>query len=426
MELLTTKKQSKIMAKSVLNNQLSVVNWGNGKAYFLKGTQYIRYDIAADKADAGYPLPIKNNWPGLDAFADVFLDAAVEWGNGKAYFFKGNQYIRYDIAADKADAGYPLPIKNNWPGLDAFADGVDAAVNWGNGKAYLFKGNQYIRYDIAVDKADAIYPLPIKNNWPGLDAFADGVDAAVNWGNGKAYLFKGNQYIRYNVAAGKADVGYPLPIKNYWPGLDAFADGVDAAVNWGNGKAYLFKGNQYIRYDIAADKADVGYPLPIKNYWSGLDAFADVFLDAAVEWGNGKVYLFKGNQYIRYDIAADKADAGYPLLIKNNWSGLDAFADGVDAAVNWGNGKIYLFKGNQYIRYDIFADKADAGYPLPIKNNWSGLDAFADGVDAAVNWGNGKAYFFKGDQYIRYDIAADKADAGYPLPIIGNWPGLTF
>jgi hypothetical protein len=260
-----------MVAKSVLNNQLSVVNWGNGKAYFLKGNQYIRYNIAADKADAGYPLPIKNYWPGLDAFADVFLDAAVEWGNGKAFLFKGNQYIRYDIASGKADAGYPLPIKDHWPGLEAFADGVDAAVNWGNGKAFLFKGNQYIRYDIASGKADAGYPLPIKDHWPGLEAFADVfLDAAVEWGNGKVFLFKGNQYIRYDIVADKADAGYPKPIKNYWPGLEAFADGVDAAVNWGNGKVFLFKGNQYIRYDIAADKADAGYPKPIKDYWPGL------------------------------------------------------------------------------------------------------------------------------------------------------------
>jgi hypothetical protein len=43
-----------------------------------------------------------------------------------------------------------------------------------------------------------------------------------------------------------------------------------------------------------------------------------------------------------------------------------------------------------------------------------------------VNWGDGKAYFFLGDgRYIRYDIAADRADPGYPKKIDGaNWPGL--
>ena len=157
-----------MVAESVQNNRLSVVNWGNGKAYFFKGNQYIRYDIAANKADAGYPLPIKNNWPGLEAFADG-IDAAVNWDNGKAYLFKGNQYIRFDIAADRADPGYPYTINNRtWPGLDAFFGGIDAAVNWRNGKVYLFKGNQYIRFDIAADRADPGYPKPIIDNWPGL------------------------------------------------------------------------------------------------------------------------------------------------------------------------------------------------------------------------------------------------------------------
>ena len=44
-------------------------------------------------------------------------DAAVVWPNGKAYFFQGLFYSRYDIKADRVDAGYPRPILNNWPGI---------------------------------------------------------------------------------------------------------------------------------------------------------------------------------------------------------------------------------------------------------------------------------------------------------------------
>ena len=43
---------------------------------------------------------------------------------GKAYFIKGSQYLRYDIAADKVDAGYPKPIAGNWPGF--WPGGLDA------------------------------------------------------------------------------------------------------------------------------------------------------------------------------------------------------------------------------------------------------------------------------------------------------------
>ena len=106
------------------------------------------------------------------AFGEPFrtaktIDAVVEWGNGKAYFFKGSQYSRFDIKADRVDSGYPKPINSEtWPGVP-WTDGIDAAVNWGNGKAYLFKGSQYIRYDMKADRVDPDYPKPI-NLWPGI------------------------------------------------------------------------------------------------------------------------------------------------------------------------------------------------------------------------------------------------------------------
>jgi hypothetical protein len=63
---------------------------------------------------------------------------------------------------------------------------------------------------------------------------------------------------------------------------------------------------------------------------------------------------------------------------------------------------------------------------LPIAGNWPGLGeaGFGGRVDAIINWGNGKAYVFSYDKYLRYDILADRTDPGYPLPIAGNWPGL--
>ncbi len=43
-----------------------VVNRENGKAYFFKGSQHIRYGVKVDRADPGYPKPIDNStWPGV-------------------------------------------------------------------------------------------------------------------------------------------------------------------------------------------------------------------------------------------------------------------------------------------------------------------------------------------------------------------------
>ncbi len=86
----------------------------NGKAYFFKGAEYFRYDLAQDGADAGYPQPICHGWKGL---WPTSVDGAFLGSDGAAYFFKGSEYIRYDLEQDCAEAGYPRPIEETWPGV---------------------------------------------------------------------------------------------------------------------------------------------------------------------------------------------------------------------------------------------------------------------------------------------------------------------
>ena len=102
----------------------------------------------------------------------------------RAYFFSGDSYVRYDVAADAVDAGYPKPISGNWTGL--WADGIDAVVVLPtNGKAYFFRGAESLRYDLDADRADDGYPRPIDGSWPGLSG---PVDAAIAWNTGKVYF----------------------------------------------------------------------------------------------------------------------------------------------------------------------------------------------------------------------------------------------
>jgi len=213
-------------------------------------------------------------WSGIQAAVDGQGPFA-----GKAYFFKGGQYLRYDWGDDLADPNYPAPIVGNWRGLPAsFTTNLDCALNGQGpfaGKLYLFKGNQYVRYDWATDRADPGYPKPIAGNWPGLPAsFTNSISAAVSGMAGfagKAYFFKGGEYVRYDWATDKADLGYPKPITGNWRGLSAgFTSNLDCALNGQGpfaGKLYFFKGGQYARYDWATDKADTGYPLPIEFNW---------------------------------------------------------------------------------------------------------------------------------------------------------------
>jgi hypothetical protein len=203
-------------------------------AFFLRGDSCVRYDLDADHADEAYPVPTIQAWSGLDGtgFEDG-IDAALDLGTGKVYLFKGDAYLRLDEASQSVD-GEVRPIAENWPGLAeaGFADALDAAVNYGTGNAYFFKGDSYLRYDIAADTApDGVRPTA--DNWPGLAdvGFADGLDAVVNPGNGGVYFFKADAYVRYDVAADRADDGYPLPVAGNWPGLEevGFAASLDAA-----------------------------------------------------------------------------------------------------------------------------------------------------------------------------------------------------
>ncbi len=199
--------------------------------------------------------------------------------------------------------------------------------------------------------------------------------------DGKVYFFKGNRYIRWNLKTGEKDSGYPKLISEHW--CPFMADGIDAAVNWSKGHSgvtYFFKGNQYIRWNLETNEMDDDYPKAISAAWES-QSFMDGGIDAAVNWINNKVYLFKGNQYIRWDVERTEVDSGYPKLISANWAPF--MANGIDAAINWGNGKAYFFKGDEYIRWTIGVGMDD-GYPKPIEPNWHSF--IGNGVDAALLW----------------------------------------
>ncbi len=210
------------------------------------------------------------------------VDAAINGQGqyaGKAYFFKEDQYARYDWNSEQVEDGYPAKIALwNFPG--DFARGVDAAINGQGqyaGKAYFFKGSQYLRYDWAADKVDDGYPQPI-NAWNFGGDFNSSIDAAINGEAsyaGKSFFFQGNQYVRYDWATDAVDAGYPKPISE-WAFPEGFNSGIDAALEGAEqhqGKAYFFQGNRYIRFDWVADAVET-VPSPVLSNWRGLAALS--------------------------------------------------------------------------------------------------------------------------------------------------------
>jgi hypothetical protein len=199
-----------------------------------------------------------------------------------------------------------------------------------------------------------------------------------------------------------------------------------------NGKIYFFKGNDYIRLSKAVDcvmlnnKAAMCRHTPLHLGWG---PFMNRIDAAVVRGDNGKLYLFSGTHYIRYTDVESGPDPEYPRRIAGNWKRLPPrFQDGIDAAL-WRdrNNRLYFFKGSEYVRFAVDPnDGVDDGYPKSIASSWPGLPAaFNNGIDAALmRQSNGKIYFLKGNQYARFSDAGAGLALDYIRPIAGNWPGL--
>ncbi|MFE5197960.1 M35 family metallo-endopeptidase [Streptomyces sp. NPDC056601] len=200
--------------------------------------------------------------------AETVITAPIRWNNGKAYVFVAGQYFRVDLALDKVDHG-PDSIASGWTGV--FPDRVDASVVWPDGKdAYFFRGSQYVRFNVAQDQVAPGYPLEIGPYWQGL--FPAGIDACLVWPGGqRVYFFRGSEYSRFDVddshpLGGKVPTGYPRQISEGWPGI--WTANLTGAVTWTDGNVYFFRGPEYMTYRISDDT--VAGPWPISVKWSGL------------------------------------------------------------------------------------------------------------------------------------------------------------
>jgi hypothetical protein len=197
-----------------------------------------------------------------------------------------------------------------------------------------------------------------------------------------------------------------------------------------NKKVYFFSGSRYWRYDLGKDYGEAGYPLGLDlwhltgDFASGIDATIDGQGDFT-----GKSYFFRGDKYVRYDWKTDKIDRG-PNSLATGWGLPEPFASGVDVAFNGMGpfkGKAYFFKDDQCARVDW----KTLGVDQEIKpiSAWGLGDGFTSGLTACCTdassipvIGSDKAFFFKGDRYVRYDWTNDRADSGYPLPTSAGWP----
>ena len=223
------------------------------------------------------------------------------------------------------------------------------------------------------------------------DKYYDGFDAIVNNSkNGRIYAFLGDSYIRFSNLSNGMDAGYPKPIAGHWKNLPSeFEEGIDAAL-WReeNQRIYLFKGDQYVRIDPDNFTMDVTYPKPIAGHWKNLPSEFEEGIDAALgHKDNNSVYLFKGDKYVRFSNGSTTMDAGYPKSIAGNWKDIPgSFEDGI-SSIFWrdSNDKIYMIRnsrwGGKYVRMTPDNFTVEASY---VGGKYLGLEK----NDAEALWRN--------------------------------------
>ncbi|WP_293116023.1 hemopexin repeat-containing protein [Moorena sp. SIO4G3] len=167
---------------------------------------------------------------------DNRIDAAYVI-EGKTYLFREDQYVRYSHGYDGlVDHGYPKQTREmtGW-------DSIDAAFHF-KGKSYFISGNQYTSSD----------NLKVKKQLSELWSTVSKIDYAFTKDN-QLYLISGDQYIRYSGASlAQPDSGYPKPISQGLeegiPDEHGITAGFTSAVDH---KTYFFKATKYF---IFSDK----------------------------------------------------------------------------------------------------------------------------------------------------------------------------
>ena len=197
-----------------------------------------------------------------------------------------------------------------------------SALNHPEGKnfIYFFKGNQYFKYDWKNDQVlGKARPL---SSWKGLPP--DGIDAAFNHPTQKdslVFFLKGTTCFLYEWHPDK--VVKKGPITDFFPGLPAIE--INAVLNHPKNPAryiYFFSKTDYYLYDWQNKALVKGYPKPTHKMWSG---YPHHYMDAAVNHptNSDKVYLFLGSLYFRYDWTSDSVDSNYPKKVAKHWKGLN-------------------------------------------------------------------------------------------------------
>ncbi|MBO3752769.1 hypothetical protein J5X84_42535 [Streptosporangiaceae bacterium NEAU-GS5] len=300
---------------------------------------------------------------------------------------------------------FPEPLS-----LPAGVDRFDALLTGGDGLIYLFQGARYWTYTAATYALTDPRSKPLTDMSPNFAALAS-VDAAfvrpdgVEWIVGRGVDGLSHAFTR---AHGGARWG---PKEQVWGKVrNNFTDPkrIDNAFVDAEGRMYVFSGDQYVRYsgkDYSV--ADEGYPRSIGEWWEGegretpLPEIFKTAVDAAFRGRDGRTHVFSGDQWF---------DGTTQMAVADRWGRLrNAFATAarIDAAYADGEG-VLLFAGNQVVRYTDSLEndgvRVADGYPRRIEAWRPGVPVeFEGAIEAAFQAGSGTIHLFKDGKTVALD-----------------------
>ena len=192
--------------------------------------QYINYNMYLDKK-MGEPRSTSSLFP-----QERSNPSAAFRYQHHGYVFFQSRYYRLNLDSMTYAASYPLEVNDKtWKGLGF--ESVDAAFVQKN-VAYLFalhgrNSMGYKQFYLDLDKVNPTFSFmqPVADpGWKGIP-WGGCFDEAVEGKGNKVYLFKGDQYVRFDTDTGEVEKAYlnkAYTISKYWDGISF--DGVAAAL----------------------------------------------------------------------------------------------------------------------------------------------------------------------------------------------------
>nr|ARV86001.1 matrix metalloproteinase 1 [Sinohyriopsis cumingii] len=182
----------------------------------------------------------------------------------------------------------------------------------------------------------------------------------------------------------------------------------DGISNAHDGSTYIFRKKEIYKLSSRGYGIEPGFPQPIKNVYKQAPNGVGAVLYSSY---TRHTYIFKGNRFWRF--TGYTKDSGYPKM-------LEGFYVDIQAALEWRDGQIYVFKKDQYSVWREDFTRPPNGYPRPIASFWGNL---IPNLEAAIRWRDGITYFFRGKNYIKFNDSRRQMEAGYPKPKAAPWLG---